>query len=506
MFYPDLDKFKELSSQGNLIPVYKEILADLETPLSILKKIDNSANSKNVFLMESVERNENIGRYSFIGSNPRAVIKIKDGNVEIIENNKSTIIESAKNPFNELKNFMGKYNPVSLPELPRFCGGAVGFIGYAMVSYFENIPQENPNDLLLDDAYFMVTDTIIIFDHVMNKIIVVSNAHTNDFPSLEQAYEKAVADINNEIGKLSAFVPAIPCDMTVSTETEKNIHSNMTQDEFEQAVKKAKDYIYAGDIFQVVLSQRFSAQTIASPINLYRALRSINPSPYMYYLSLDDFSIIGSSPEIMVRCEDSAAEIRPIAGTRKRGKTLKEDLELEKDLLADPKECAEHIMLVDLGRNDLGRVCKYNTVHMEQNEFMIIEHYSHVMHIVSDIKGILKDDSNVYELVKASFPAGTVSGAPKIRAMQIIDELENIRRGPYAGAVGYFSFDGNLDSAITIRTIIYKDNKVYIQAGAGIVADSDPANEYFETMNKAKAMIKAVSLAENIENQERKCY
>jgi len=505
MFYPDLKKFKELSAKGNLIPVYKEILADLETPLSILKKIDNQGNSKNVFLMESVERNEKIGRYSFIGSNPRAVIKIKDGHVEIIENNKSTHIKSADSPFFELKKIMDKYKPVDLPQLPRFCGGAVGFIGYGMVSHFENIPQENTDDLMLDDSYFMVTDTIIIFDHVMNKIMVVSNAHIDEFSDIEEAYNKAIKDIDNKIKRLSYLPPTIPCDMAIP-EQEKNIQSNMTQEQFENAVRKAKEYIYAGDIFQIVLSQRFTAETTASPINLYRALRSINPSPYMYYLALDDFSIIGSSPEIMVRCEDSVAELRPIAGTRKRGKNEQEDKALEKELLADPKERAEHIMLVDLGRNDLGRVCKYNTVHMPENEFMIIEQYSHVMHIVSDVKGVLNDGSNVYELVKASFPAGTVSGAPKIRAMQIIDELENIKRGPYAGAVGYFSFQGNLDSAITIRTIIHKDNRVYIQAGAGIVADSDPTSEYHETINKAKGMIKSVSLAESIENQEKKCY
>lgn len=496
MVKPDLKKFKELSRVGNLIPVYREILADMDTPLSVLMKL--SPNGKNTFLMESVERSEHIGRYSFIGTDPRVIVKLKDNKVVVTEKDKEYSVDVEGSPFRELKKILKKYKPVVIPQLPRFCGGAVGFMGYEVAGYFEEIPQSNFDDLKLDDAYFLVTDTIVVFDHAKNKILVISNAHLVDGENPEVAYSRALKNIDLIIEKLSANVSVLPCELTDNIETKK-FDSNMTKQEFKNSVEKAKEYIRAGDIFQVVLSQRFCSKTTASPINLYRALRSINPSPYMYYLYLDDYQIIGSSPEIMVRCEDGVAEIRPIAGTRKRGKTQEKDTALEKELLSDPKEIAEHVMLVDLGRNDIGRVCNFNTVYLPEDEFMIIERYSHVMHIVSDVKGRLKDDCDVFDVIAASFPAGTVSGAPKIRAMEIIDELENRKRGPYAGAVGYFSFDGNLDTAITIRTIILKNGNIYIQAGAGIVADSDPDLEYKETINKANALLNAVALAERLE-------
>lgn len=499
MYKPDFDQFKDLLNKGNLVPVYKEILGDMETPLSILRKLD--ADQKNTFLMESVEKNERIGRYSFIGNKPRCVVRVKSNEVIVDENGLSYSINITGDPFIELKKIMNQYNPVIIPELPIFCGGAIGYLGYGMVRFFENIPQKNFDDLCIDESYFMITDTLVIFDHVKNKIIVMSNAHVNDINEAEQAYKKAISDIDNIILKLSQKISFAPCEFIESSE-QKSMESNITKVEFEQSVIKAKEYIKAGDIFQVVLSQRFSSSTTASPLNIYRALRSINPSPYMYYLNLDGFQVIGSSPEIMVRCIDKVAEIRPIAGTRQRGKDCSEDAELAKDLLADPKEIAEHVMLLDLGRNDLGRVCEFNTVAVDNNECMIIEYYSHVMHIVSDVKGKLKDGADIFDVVKASFPAGTVSGAPKIRAMQIIEELEKLKRGPYAGAVGYFSFNGNLDTAITIRTIVLKDDKVYIQAGAGIVADSNPESEYYETINKGKGLFKAVALAEKIEKEE----
>lgn len=499
MYKPDLEEFKKLCASGNLIPVYKEILGDMETPLSVLRKLAPS--TKHTFFMESVEKNENIGRYSFIGTKPRVILKMNGTTVVVEEEKKSYTVPFNGDPFSELKKLLKRYRPVPVGDLPRFCGGAVGYIGYGMVRYFDDIPQSNPDELGLPEAYFMITDTLVVFDHVKNKIMVVSNTHVDESGDAEELYQKAIRDIDAIIEKLSQKVSFSPCEVNYTID-DKEMNSNMTREEFEDIVRKAKEYIRAGDIFQVVLSQCFSTTTSASQINIYRALRSINPSPYMYYFNFDQFHMIGSSPEIMVRCQDGIAEVRPIAGTRKRGKDHIEDCKLEKELLADPKERAEHVMLVDLGRNDLGRVCDFTTVQVEPDEFMIIEQYSHVMHIVSDVKGKLKDGFDAFDLVRASFPAGTVSGAPKIRAMQIIDELENRKRGPYAGAVGYFSFSGNLDTAITIRTLIVKDKKVYIQAGAGIVADSDPTSEYFETINKAKALFKAVALAEKIEEQE----
>ncbi len=490
MYYPSEREFLKLAKQGNLIPVYREFIADMETPVSAFNKIDRG---KFAYLLESVEGGEHVGRYSFLGSSPSIIFKVKGQNVTLIDHGRLREYKVDGNPLDELARILGKYKVVELPGLPRFSGGAVGYVGYDAIRYIEDIPRNNPDDLDLPDLYFMITDTILIFDHINQTIKVVYNVDVGHDP--EEAYKRAQRKITGIVNQIiQPYSLAVVERIDAADEPE--VKSNFSKEEFEQAVEKSKEYIRAGDILQVVLSQRFEVETHSEPFNIYRALRSINPSPYMYYLKLNDISIVGSSPEILVRCEDGVGEVRPIAGTRPRGATHDEDLELEKELLADPKERAEHIMLVDLGRNDLGRVCEYGTVGIEDDDLMFIERYSHVMHIVSNVTGKLRKDTTAFDVFKASFPAGTVSGAPKIRAMEIIDEFEKTCRGPYAGSVGYFSFSGNLDMAITIRTIVISKGKSFVQAGAGIVADSVPETEYHETKNKAQGMIKAISMAE----------
>ncbi|MBN1353786.1 MAG: anthranilate synthase component I [Candidatus Omnitrophica bacterium] len=495
MYYPSKKEFLRLSKKGNLIPVYREILADFETPLSAFMQIDDGEFS---YLLESVEGGEKIARYSFLGSRPSLVFKSKGREITIIEGKRKRVFNTKKDPLTEIKDIMARFTFVPVKGLPRFSGGLVGYIGYDVVKFFEKLPDKNKDTLGLPDSTFVLTDTILIFDHVDHKIKVVSNAFVDGSPSL--AYDKAV----KKIEKVSSELLKTKVSLTYgrarkgrflkTTPTKKAVKSNMTKTGFMNVVKKAKEYIKAGDIIQVVPSQRLEVRFDCDPFDIYRALRSINPSPYMFYLKFGKFKLIGASPEIMVRCEDRIAELRPIAGTRKRGKDENADRRLGEELLKDPKEKAEHIMLVDLGRNDIGRVCRFESVKV--SEFMIIEKYSHVMHIVSDVSGVLKQDKDIFDLIKASFPAGTVTGAPKIRAMEIIDELENVKRSLYAGAVGYFSFSGNLDTCIAIRSIVIKDNTAYIQVGAGIVADSNPAKEYNETLNKAKAMLKAINFAE----------
>ena len=490
MYTPDFNQFKKLTNKGNLIPVYREFVADMETPVSAFKSIDGSDFG---FLLESVEGGEKIARYSFIGSNPNIVFSSRGREITLIRDGRKSVYTIDGNPLDELQKLMSQYQLVEVEGLPRFLGGAVGYISYDVIQYIEDIPQQNPDDLKLPEMVFMITDTILIFDHVNHTIKVVSNAHVDADP--QSAYSDAVKKIDRIVAMLSQPLelrtverPKMPSD------DEIEVKSNFSKDEFKAAVEKSKEYIRAGDIFQVVLSQRFEMECTSDPLNIYRSLRSVNPSPYMYYLKFGDMYIVGSSPEILVRCEDGVVEVRPIAGTRPRGKNEEEDQQLAEELLADPKERAEHIMLVDLGRNDVGRVCEYGSVHTP--ELMVIEKYSHVMHIVSDVMGKLTSDKTSYDVFKASFPAGTVSGAPKIRAMEIIEELEKNRRGPYAGAVGYFSFSGNLDTATTIRTIVMAGDKCYVQAGAGIVADSVPETEYEETRSKARGMLKAIKLAE----------
>ncbi len=493
MYYPKKEEFVRLTKRGNVIPVYKEISADLNTPLSAFLKIDDKKNS---FLFESMEGGEKIGRYSFLGSSPAVVIESKGGVVKIMEKSKP-VRTSTANPLDYINKMMKAFKSIKVKGLPRFCGGLVGYIGYDLIRFIEEIPDTCKDDLGLPDLRLMLADTLLVFDRVNHTIKVVSNAHIKSSSSsaVNRAHKTAIDKIDSLIAKLNKPLKE---NLSPIEKRAKPIRfkSNMRKADFSKSVLKGKRYIKAGDIIQVVLSQRLETDYNKNPINIYRALRQVNPSPYMFYISFKDFKLVGSSPEIMVRGEDGIAEVRPIAGTRPRGKDAKEDKLLEKELLSDPKERAEHLMLVDLGRNDLGRVCVPGSVRL--SEFMVIERYSHVMHIVSDCVGRLLPDSNGLALLKASFPAGTVSGAPKIRAMEIIDELEISKRGPYAGCVGYLSFSGNLDTCITIRTILLKDNKAYIQAGAGIVADSVPAKEYQETINKAKGMLKAVSIARQV--------
>lgn len=481
---PSKSEFIKLSKKGNLIPVYREIVADMETPVSAYKKIEG----ENSFLLESIEGGEKIARYSFLGSDPIVIFKAKGNSIEILERGRS--VKGKGDPIDKLKQLLSKYKPVKNENLPRFHGGLVGFMGYDVVRFIEKIPDKNPDDVKISDMCFFLTDTILAFDHVSRKIIVISNAFVDGDPG--GAYDIAIAKIEKLVKKIEGPLKAHELDIEGSKKKIK-VRSNVTQGEFESAVEKAKEHIAAGDIIQVVLSQRFETKISVDPFNVYRMLRAINPSPYMFYLKFGGLKLIGSSPEVMVRLEKGTATVRPIAGTRPRGRDDEEDKKLEQELLADKKERAEHIMLVDLGRNDLGRVCDYGSV--STNELMSIEKYSHVMHIVSNITGTLQKGKDAFDLLRASFPAGTVTGAPKVRAMEIIDELETTRRGPYAGTVGYFSFSGDLDSCIAIRTIVVNGKTAYVQAGAGIVADSVPSNEYQESMNKAKALLQAIEAA-----------
>jgi anthranilate synthase component 1 len=492
MIYPDLREFRKLAGRGNLIPVYKEILADMETPVSAFRKIDDGRYS---FLLESVEGGEKWARYSFLGSRPSIVVSSSGRSVEILRKGRKEKRSFAQDPLEAVKDILGEYRPVPNPGLPRFYGGAVGFIGYDVIRFFEKMPERDKPGIGLPDVLFMLTDTLVIFDNVAHRIKVVSNAHVNGC-SITSAYQEAVQKIDGLVRKLKRNLKGrSPYKATKPSRGSRiGLKSNFTQSSYEQAVLKAKEYIRAGDIFQVVPSQRFERPISVEPFEIYRALRLINPSPYMYFLRCGDATIVGTSPEVMVRLEGDKIDLRPIAGTRGRGSTEEEDRELEKELLADPKEKAEHIMLVDLGRNDVGRVSTPGSVHV--SELMVIERYSHVMHIVSNVRGKLSGERDAYDVLRSCFPAGTVSGAPKIRAMEIIDELEPTRRGPYAGAVGYFGFSGNMDTCITIRTLVIKDRVAYIQAGGGVVADSVPALEYQETVNKAKAMMRAVEMAE----------
>ena len=485
--YPGLKEFRKLAKKGNLIPLTREILADLETPVSAFKKLEKDSEG---YLLESVEGGEKFARYSFIGLDPFLIFKSRRKNIEIKEKGKIRKIKGE--PLDVLKSLMKRFNMVEVPGLPRFSGGAVGYLSYDLVRFFEKLPELNSDDLKLPDIYLIFSNTLVVFDHLKHKIKIISNAYLNG-KNLVKSYQRAMANIDKIIAKLKSPLNLSP-QSSLSKGRKVSFSSNLSKSSFIKKVKKVKEYIKAGDVIQVVISQRFQTEIRTEPFNLYRALRSINPSPYMYYLKFKDLKLIGSSPEILVRLEGDRVSIRPIAGTRPRGKDEREDRFLEKELLSDEKEKAEHIMLVDLGRNDAGKVCRYGSVKVD--ELMKIERYSHVMHIVSNVSGKVKKDKDQFDVLRGSFPAGTVTGAPKVRAMEIIEELEPIRRGPYAGAVGYFSFSGNLDACITIRTLVIKDKVAYLQAGAGIVADSIPEKEYEETKNKAKALMEAVKLAE----------
>ena len=493
---PDRQTFLRQAQKGNLVPVWKEILADQETPVSAYERVRTYLRERDhashTYLLESVEGGENIGRYSFIGGTPRTILRAYGRRVEITTVGQEPRVIEDIDPLDALKEHMQQFAPVvEDPSLPRFIGGAVGFLGYDVVSQFEPRVPVIPNDEIGNpDMVFMVTDGLIIFDRVNHNLKVVANAHING--DADQAYDQALAQIDELCAALKTPVERVLIDTHDAVEP-LTPRSNTTREEFVGMVERGKEYIRAGDVIQVVLSQRFEVENEADSLDVYRALRVINPSPYMFCLDMGGSAVVGTSPEIHVRCEDRRVEVRPIAGTRPRGKTPAEDQAHEKELLADPKERAEHIMLVDLGRNDIGRVCDFNSVTVP--DLMVIERYSHVMHIVSDVTGRLSEDHDEYDVMRVTFPAGTVSGAPKIRAMEIIAELEKSKRGPYAGAVGYFNYNGNIDSCITIRTVILDGNKAYVQAGAGIVADSVPESEYEETCSKARGMMKALALA-----------
>lgn len=488
MYVPDFQTFSRLAGMGTLIPVYREIMADMDTPVTAFRKIDDGRYS---FLLESIEGGEKWARYTFLGSSPSIVVRSKGNVVEVLAEGKETQRIESDDPPSVVRDILARYAPVQIEGLPRFFGGAVGYFGYDMVRHFENLPTGKPAVIGGWDSLFLITDTIIIFDTMSQKIKVVSNAHLDGALSSEAAYAEATAKIETLIRRLRSPLPSCPA---IPASSKVAFASNISREEFEDSVNRAKEYVRAGDIIQVVLSQRFTGDVSVDPFDVYRVLRTLNPSPYMFFLRCDDTLVVGASPEVMVRKEGDRVELRPIAGTRPRGKTPEDDRQLAGELLADPKERAEHVMLVDLGRNDLGRVCRTGTVKV--TELMVVERYSHVMHIVSNVCGELNSGMDAFDLVRATFPAGTLSGAPKVRAMQIIDELEPVRREIYGGAVGYVSFSGNMDLAIAIRTLVVKDGKFHLQAGAGIVADSDPAAEYQETVNKAMAVVRAIEIAE----------
>jgi anthranilate synthase component 1 len=486
---PSREAIKSLFQQGDLVPVYRRLLADLETPMSVYLKLAQSGTPS--FLLESVEGGEQLGRYSFLGVNPRGLVRVKNGFLTRTWDGvtETRPLADGEDPLHVVEAEFNRVSPVHIPGLPRLVGGAVGYLSYDIVRYFERLPESAPDELDVPEAAFMLPDSLVIFDHVKRQLIVMANAHNTG--DADAAYQDAIRRIDRICSALGRPLPPMDEPKGQGGQTPR---SNVTQQEFEDRVRRAKDYIAAGDAFQIVLSQRLTLETSASPIMIYRALRATNPSPYMFFLSFGDFTLMGASPEMLVRCEDGIATNRPLAGTRPRGKDEAEDKALADELLADPKERAEHVMLVDLGRNDLGRVCDYGTVKV--TDMMRVERYSHVMHIVSQVQGRVRPDMRAFELLRATFPAGTLSGAPKVRAMEIIEELEDLRRGPYGGAVGYFSYDGSMDMCITIRALLMRDQTVTLQAGAGIVADSDPTKEFEETHNKARALTAAIQYAE----------
>ena len=491
---PSLPEFRTLAKRGNLIPLIADLVADAETPVSAFAKIKSE---EPCFLFESAEKNEASGRFSFIGFDPILVFKNRGATISMTENGHTRSFDTTTDPLHELQSVLARFQFVAPADIPHFVGGAVGFIGFDVVRYFEpTVPLHPRDDLKLPEMIFIIARTVIVFDHRFRKLRVITHARVDNPARLEQAYADAQQRLRDAIDQLRQPValPAVPAGPVGAL---PRAESNTERKEFESMVCQAKELIAAGDVFQVVLSQRFEVKFDGNPLDLYRCLRFGNPSPYMFLLKLDpDFTAIGSSPEVHLRVNNGLAEIRPIAGTRPRGHDSAEDKRLAEELMADPKERAEHVMLIDLGRNDLGRVAQSGSIKV--TEQMVIERYSHVMHIVSHVVGRLRDDRTAFDAMRATFPAGTVSGAPKVRAMQIIGELEKSRRGFYSGVVGYFGFDGSLDSCIALRSIVLRDGIAYLQTGAGIVADSDPAREYDETVNKAKAMLEAIGRAAQI--------
>jgi anthranilate synthase component 1 len=489
--HPTFSEFESLAAHGNLIPVYRELDADLETPVSVYLKLRGGSES---FLLESVEGGEQLARYSYIAAHPARVFTLRGDQITLRHHARSeTFSLDGRDPLEALREFVQPYQAVPMAGLPRFFGGAVGYLSYDLVRHIERLPNTARGELDLPDAIFLLTDTLVAFDHVKHRTLIIGNAHINGNPRL--AYDEAMDRIERIAARLSE---PIPTSAPAPAHNGHTLESSVAPEQFAERVRRAQAHIAAGDIYQVVLSQRFSRETDADAFSIYRALRRLNPSPYLFFLDFGETQLIGSSPEMLVRLEDGIAQLHPIAGTRPRGADATADAQLEQELRDDPKERAEHVMLVDLGRNDLGRVCEYGSVQVPA--FMTVEKYSHVMHLVSHVVGRLRPEFDAFDLLRATFPAGTVSGAPKVRAMELIEELEGIRRGPYAGAVGYLGFPvagrGNMDFCITIRTIIQRGKRAFIQAGAGIVADSDPMREHRECLHKAQALAEALDLAE----------
>ncbi len=484
-----LEQFEQLAQQGRHVPVVREVLADLETPLSLFRKIDDG---QTAFLLESVEGGEKWARYSFLGVGARARFRALKGRVEWVEQGRTEVIETDGDPLEVLRDRLRAFETVQPPDstLPRFIGGAVGMIGYDWVRFVERIPDRNPDRIGLPDAFFVLPEYVLVYDNVRHTALICVHAEVDEAGS-EAAFAAASDRIETMIARIATPLAAEPRRTHVAAPME--VERSMTEPEFHEIVKRAKEYIEAGDIFQVVLAQQFQLPLQADPFSIYRHLRVINPSPYMFFIRMEDAVMVGSSPEILVRLEGDRIDVRPIAGTRWRGETPEEDRRLERELLADPKERAEHLMLVDLGRNDVGRVAQIGSV--EVDEYAVVERYSHVMHIVSNVHGTLREGRDWLDVLRATFPAGTLSGAPKVRAMEIIDELETVRRGFFGGCAGYLDYSGNMDMAITIRTLVVKDGKITLEAGAGVVADSEPAYEFEECVNKARAVLTAIDLA-----------
>ncbi len=489
MHYPSFADFQRLADTANLVPVYRQLLADTLTPVSAFQKLDVADHG---FLLESVTGGERVGRFSFLGGQPTAVLRVRRNHVEILRGGHVKQYQSP-DPLREIQEFLAHTHPARVQGLDAFSGGLVGYLAYDVVRYIENLPNAPADDLGLPDIYLLACETLLVFDHAFKTLKVVHNARLGG-RSAREAYDEAVARIDAVVECLRTPVTQLSDDIRPTGEITLPFRSNFEKADFERAVERCLEYIRAGDVIQVVPSQRLAVETQADPFDVYRTLRVVNPSPYMFYLRLGDITLVGASPEVMVKLEGDKVTVRPIAGTRPRGASPEEDAALAAELLADPKERAEHVMLLDLGRNDVGRVSRYGSVVVDEE--MIVERYSHVMHITSNVTGRLAPGKNAFDVLRACLPAGTVSGAPKVRAMQIIDELEPTRRGPYAGAVGTIDFHGNLNTCITLRTIVFCGGKAYVQAGAGIVADSVPEREYAETINKAKALLRAIEVAE----------
>ncbi len=486
--FPSFENYQTLAGDFDLVPVYRRLLSDHLTPVSAFRLLDDGQSPACLF--ESVIGGEKIGRYSFIAIGPRSRVVAFRNEVEW-HNNGQVTRQTVSDPLDFLRAKLGSLSVATLPDLPPFVGGAIGYAAYDVVRYVEKLPNSPKDDRNLPDLDFGFYDLLVVFDNVNKTVMVLNLVPRSAVGDDKAAYENAVCRINEVTQRISQSLSSLPAaDIVLGLSPTIRPKSNFTQSEFESAVLKCRDYIQAGDIFQVVLSQRFEIESDCEPLEVYRSLRVINPSPFMFLVRTPHCTLVGSSPEVMSRVVDRVATVRPLAGTRPRGKTSEEDQRLAAELLADPKERAEHVMLVDLGRNDIGRVAKFGSVRL--SDLMVVEHYSHVMHLSSNVTGVLRDEMDSMDAFKACLPAGTVSGAPKVRAMEIIDELEPTRRGPYAGAVGYFDYRGNMDTCITLRTMVMCGGKIYIQAGAGLVADSDPTCEYQETVNKAKALLSAV--------------